>query len=180
MEASEVGVWRLLKNDDNGQSWVIYMFILTKWLTQVGGDEISCNDIMAGLLRTGTLSRIDFHQGVETRSLSPSRPQMPPDIYVYCLIPASTGTGGFLIRSRVSSISIQAGCWGEQRLGHPTSLSRTCYSNASLQRGNKTEVWRDVVLVDIWGSGCLVYWQGQCTNWCWTANCGTHYPDQAR
>lgn len=92
MEASEVGVWRLLKNDDNGQSWVIYMFILTKWLTQVGGDEISCNDIMAGLLRTGTLSRIDFHQGVETRSLSPSRPQMPPDIYVYCLIPASTGT----------------------------------------------------------------------------------------
>lgn len=84
--------------------------------TQASQDEIFPNGIMASLFRadmssrsaTGQVASI-FIRGrnlIYTQSslTDSSRSQMPPDIYVFCLILQS----GNLIKSRVSSISIQA------------------------------------------------------------------------
>lgn len=91
--------------------------------TQEGEDEISSNDIMAGLFRADMLSQSATGQvaSIFIRGRNPiharysltdsSLSQMPPDIYVYCLILPS----GALIRSRESSISIQASCCEEKR-----------------------------------------------------------------
>lgn len=96
------------------------------WLTmetQEEEDEISPNDIMTGLFRFDMLSHsatgqvasifIRSRNPIHTWSYLTDSPlsQMPPDIYVYCLILPSRG----LISSRESSISIQASCWEEKR-----------------------------------------------------------------
>lgn len=115
-----VGVWRLLKNDNGCTS------SLNDWVTmetQEGEDEISSNDIMAGLFRADMLSQSATGQvaSIFIRGRNPiharysltdsSLSQMPPDIYVYCLILPSEA----LIRSRESSISIQTSCCEEKR-----------------------------------------------------------------
>lgn len=86
--------------------------------TQAEQDEISSNDIMAALFRvdmlshsaTGQVTLIFIRGGnlIYTQSYltDSSLSQMPPDIYVFCQILQS----GNLIKSRVSSISIQAIC----------------------------------------------------------------------
>lgn len=78
---------------------------------------------MAGLFRADMLSHSATGQvaSIFIRGRNPiyarssltdsSLSQMPPDIYVYCLVLPSGG----LIRARESSISIQASCWEEKR-----------------------------------------------------------------
>lgn len=124
---SNIGVWswlRMMTMDSREPSACASS--VNDWITmetQEEEDEISSNDIMAALFRadmlshsaTGQVASI-FIRGrnlIYTRSsvTNLSLSQMPPDIYVYCLILPSGG----LIRSRMNTISIQASCWEEKR-----------------------------------------------------------------